>query len=206
MKSAFLLPFAMLAPLCAGAATLAFDVNLNLAGLSGTPPYGLQVVLTDGLFSSSDLTTVSLSNFVLTGGAFSGSVTTGGVTTGDFSGVTTLSTSGGSDSFLSRDFGAGVTSVAFRATITTNLSASAAPDTFSVFVYDQNEFIPVGSTDSSLISAAIDSTPTFGEVSSFSGAGITTSVTVVPEPAAFGLVGASVLVAVSRVARRRRVA
>lgn len=179
-----------------------FRVNFNFSGLAGSAPYGLEVDLTDAqtLFGTS---TVTLGNFTVNGGAFSGATTLTGLATGALGSSVTLTANGSTAlSFLSRDFGSGVTSLSFDVAATSDQSV-AAPHGLSFFVYDSADYLASSSPDKAFVKLDLSGNAGFANVQTYSGSGVSASVSAIPEPSTYGLLGAGVLAGIAAVRRRR---
>ncbi len=194
-----------LASLAQADSTVNFKVNLNLAGRTGTAPFGIQVDLIDpqSLFGSSS---VSLSSFVMNGGAFSGVSTLNGLATGNLGTSATLSANNSTViSSISRDFNAGVTSLSFNVSAASDLANSSAHG-LSIFVYDSVDFLNTASPSKAFVTLDVNGGMNFGNIATFNGSGVTASVSAVPEPSTYGLMGAGAAAAIAFVRRRKRAA
>lgn len=183
--------------------------NVTLSGFSAfeatNNPLSLDVQLLAGSGDVSN--SVTLSNFVFTGGSSLGSNFTNGMVSGSFSNTLTLTSligAGDPDNEYAEAFSSGVSSISFQVSETPNsetvTSGTAIPDQFSVYLYDSNDNV-VPTTDPSggntLITESIASTQTTNSVQQY-------SVAAVPEPSTYVLFGLGALVLV--VTLRRRIA
>lgn len=186
------------------AAASLYDVRLDFADLTSRSNPGLMFSLNDGGASAADLTSVTLSDFTVTGGAFGDPAITSGAVTGDPANVFTLSTTGGGDASWMRIFSAGVTSIAFRVEITTTLASAATPDEFRVFAFDDNEIFPTDGAQSEAAFFSISGAPAGVSAEAYAGDLVTARVTAVPEPSAYGWGAAGVVAGLAFVRRRAR--
>ena len=181
---------------------LTYNVTLNLSSLNEFPngPFALDLQLATG--SGNQTNTVTLSNFVFTGGTATGTDFSFGNVSGSI-GTSLVLTSNSNpntatDNEFAELFSAGVTQISFKVDQTPNsetvTSGSAIPEQFNVAIVDQNEN-NLATTDSSganeLVSTPLGSTSTAASVETFS-----LSPAAVPEPtsgymglAAAGLMG-----------------
>lgn len=178
--------------------------NLNtLSSANGL--YSLDLALITG--SGNQNNTVTLSNFVLTGGTAAGtSDFTNGNETGSLASsivLTSNTPNTASDNEFAEAFSAGVTSISFKVDQTPNsetvASGTAIPEQFNVAVLDNN-LNNILTTDpsggNSLLSSPLGETSTLATVETYSSitpdAGVTVSVSATPEPrsALLGLVAA----------------
>jgi hypothetical protein len=151
-----------------------FSLDLQLATGSGNPVTGA------GNVSN----TVTLSNFVFTGGSASGSpnFTQGGVS-GSFATTLTLTNTAGNNEFAEA-FSPGVTQISFNVTETLNTetvgTGTPTPDQFNVFIDDNNTadgFVPTTDPtgNDTLVSSSLVSGNTASSVQH-------NTITAIPEP------------------------
>ena len=159
--------------------------------------------------------TVTLSNFVFTGGSAdsSGGIYTTNNVTGSLGSSIVLSSligQGGQVNEFDESFTTNVTSISFKVTVTPNDEVAAGavtPDQFNIAIQDGNG-TNIPTTDlfggSTLANESIASTNNVASINTFSGTGPDTGVTVsaVPEPSTYALIGLGALMLVM-VARRR---
>jgi len=180
---------------------LTYNVTLNLSSLNQFPngPFALDLQLATG--SGNQTNTVTLSNFVFTGGTATGTDFSFGNVSGSIGSslvLTSNTPNTATDNEFAEFFSAGVTQISFKVDQTPNsetvTSGSAIPEQFNVAIVDQNEN-NLATTDSSganeLVSTPLGSTSTAASVETFS-----LSPAAVPEPtsgymglAAAGLMG-----------------
>ena len=186
--------------------------NLNALPIAnGVFSLDFQLITGSGNVSN----TVTLSNFVFTGGTASGtSAFTSGNESGSFSNSLVLSSligQGGQDNEFAEAFSAGVTQISFKVSVTPNDEivnlGTVIPDQFNIAILD-NGLANIPTTDlsggNSLLSEAIASTNTIGSLalSSSTSPDAGVSVSAVPEPSTYALFGLGALVLLI-VARRR---
>ncbi len=193
---------------------LVYYVSLNVSPLSVNPnsPFSLDLQLVQG--SGNVTNTVTLSNFVFVGGTATGTPDyTNGSETGSLNSTVVL-TNSSSDNEFAQAFSSGVTQIDFKVDQTPNDevvgSGTAIPDQFNVAILD-NTLSNIPTTDpsggSTLVASSISSSETIANVATSSStspdAGVTASVSVVPEPTTSAtLLGG--LIALGIVAFRRR--
>jgi len=177
-----------------------FTVTINVASLVSNPngPFSLDLQLADGSGLANSDNTVTISNFVFTGGSATGTPTfTSGGESGSFASSVVL-TNSAFDNEFAQAFSSGVTQIQF--TVDETSTVDTTPEQFNVAIFDNN-FMNITTTnpDSSdtLIESAIIRNETIGSVKTFSSTGTNGGVTAsvaaaVPEPgsAAMLLVGA----------------
>lgn len=190
---------AMLAPAATHAATFNFHVDLNVSSLAGTPnsPFFLDFQLNEG--SGTLANSVTINNFLFTGGSATGSPSTFGLATGSMGSSITLNDNA-SNAFneIFQGFTAGTTDIQFDVTLSQN-SPGVTPDGFIISILDSEANNPqIATTDftnSSMVTVPIGAANTLGDVQTFtstSPAGATATVTpaAVPEPSSMmALVG-----------------
>lgn len=182
---------AILAPAASPADTFNFHVDLNVSSLFGgaNSPFFLDFQLNKG--TNSFANSVTLSNFVFTGGSASGSATSFGLATGSMGASITLNDDT-TNAFneLFQGFTAGTTHIQFDVTLSQNAPGGQA-DGFLVSILDSQEFNPaIATTDftsSSMITVPIGAANVLGDVQTFTstspaGATATVSQAAVPEP------------------------
>jgi hypothetical protein len=200
LSTAFLLA---LAP-ASRAANLIYTVTLYTSSLDSNPdaPFSLDLQLLTG--SGNPTTgagnvsnTVTLSNFTFLGGSASGTPNfTAGGESGSLAGGLTLTNSSGNNEFAEA-FSSSVTSITFKVNETLNTevvgSGLPTPDTFSVFIDDNNTadgFVPTtapGGADALVISELV-SGDTFSSVGFYdSTSSPDPGVVAVPEPGSTGM-------------------
>ena len=181
--SAALLTTAFLSALTLGAQAaqptfpnLTYNVTLNLSSLGADPnsPFSLDLQLVSGSGNVSN--TVTLSNFVFTGGTASGTPDyTSGNESGSLASTLTLTTGttpvAQSDNEFAEAFSSGVTQISFSVNQTPNsevvTSGTPIPDQFNVAILDTDlDNIPTSdpSGGNELISSAITSSETSATV------------------------------------------
>lgn len=186
--------------------TLNFRVDLNFDGLSGNAPFGLQFDLSDSL-NSFETSSVTFSNFVVNGGAFTGtsqSWNTDSLVTGEIGSSFTMMANGsvGLSDFW-RDFDAGVTSISFDVAATSSRAGIDA-DGLAIFVYDADAFLASNAPDgASLLNLNLSNEAVFADIGTYAGQGITASVSAIPEPSTYGLMGACAFAGAALIRRRR---
>lgn len=197
------------------AATFTYNVTLNVGTLVGNPngPFSLDLQLVPG--SANFANSVTISNFVVTGGSFTGTPTyTNGNESGSTSSSVTLSMSVGSSPFNPEEFAQAFTSsttqISFQVQETNNQetvgSGSPIPDQFNVAILDSglnNIATNDPSTGNTIVSNAMigsqilsQQVATYASTGSDGNGGVT-AVVAVPEPASAAMlfVGAIGLVA-----------
>ena len=211
LSASFLLALAS----ASNAANLVYFVTLDVASLVSNPnaPFALDLQLVPG--SNNVTNSVTLSNFVVTGGTLTGTpdFSFGGATGSSASSIT-LTNSNSSDNEYAELFSSGVTRIQFKVTETSNSetvgSGTPIPEQFNVAVYDSTQS-NIPTTDPSggnaLVSSAIvagqtlSSVQTFTSMSPDAGVSATVSLSAVPEPASAGLL---LVGACAMIARRKR--
>jgi len=201
----------VLALTSASQAAITYTVHMDVSSLVSNPngPYSLDLQVATG--SGNVLNSVTLSNFQLVGGSFTGSTFSGGGTSGSFSTTLTLDNSA-ANSYFAQEFTAGTTEISFDVLQTANSefvgTGTPIPDQFNVFLDDGNTvdgYVPTTdpSSGDALLSSTFSAGETIGGIATYSSlspdAGVTVSV--VPEPSAFALLG---LGSLGFFARRRR--
>jgi hypothetical protein len=195
------------------AANLVYFVSLDVSSLASNPnaPFALDLQLVPG--SNNVTNTVTLSNFVVTGGSFLG---TPDFTFGGASGSTAtsvvLTNSNSTDNEYAEVFSAGVSLITFKVTETLNSetvgSGTPIPEQFNVAIYDKNidnlsTLDPSGGN--ALVSSALVAGNTLSSVQTFSspdsGVNATVGTSAIPEPGSAGLL---LLGACGLLARRKR--
>lgn len=181
---------------------LVYTLTLNLSSLQSNPngPFSLDFQLATGSGNVSN--TVTLSNFVFTGGSATGTPTfTTGTESGSL-GSSVVLTSSSVVSEFAQAFTAGVTQISFQVDETRNTdlvgNGTAVPDQFNVAILDNN-LNNIPTTDPSganeLATSVLVTTETAATVKQF-------SVAAVPEPSTYAtLLGG--LVALGVMLRRR---
>ncbi|EDY18037.1 hypothetical protein CfE428DRAFT_4468 [Chthoniobacter flavus Ellin428] len=181
---------AVLTPAVTHANNFNFHVDLNVASLVGAPnsPFFVDFQLNEG--SGTLPNSVSLSNFVFTGGSASGSATAFGLATGDMGSTITLNDNS-SNQFneIFQGFTAGTTDIQFDVSVSQN-APGVTPDGFLVSILNSDTNNPaIGTTDttnSTMLTLPISAANALGDIQTFtstSPSGATANVTSpVPEP------------------------
>jgi hypothetical protein len=179
----------------AGQPDLTFFLTLNVASLVSdiNGPFSLDLQLAPG--SDNIVNTVTLTNFTFTGGSATGSPNfTAGGATGSLTSTVTLTNSSPIDNELAQAFSSGVTQIQFHVDQTVNpeTGVNAVPDQFNVFIDDNNSatgfFVPTTDPtgNDTLLSSTIIEGESLGDLNTYSStspdAGVTASVSTVPEP------------------------
>ena len=165
-------------------ANLSYLVEINTAALVGNTfaPFSLDL---QSFWGSGAAQTITVSNFSFTGGNFNGIPDIIGTvpgSTGTSLVFNSTSSSGLNDFF--QGFDSGVTDIKFNVSLTTN-AAGAAPTTFAVQLYGSNGFAATTSGYfDTLVNFSIDGSNTSFISGNGTGAyaGVTTTVTAIPEP------------------------
>ncbi len=201
--------------LCAPAlkASYVFNVDLNTAALTGAPngPFYLDFQLNEGS-DLSEMTTVTVSGFSFTGGSPTGSANITGNASGDIGSAVTLTAADPSSDFteLFQGFTPGTSDIKFNVTLP-QLFTGLTPTQLDVAILDSetnNPQIDTNAPDTvSLVTAPILSSYTLSNIGAYSStdnpAGVTATVTAVPEPSSIALSGLG-LAGILYVLRRRR--
>jgi hypothetical protein len=172
-------------------AAVNFHVNLDTSALASNPaaPFALDFQLTDGSGTLDGVNSVTVSNFVFTGGFVTGSATFTGGANGDFATSLTLTDSVNSLNEAFQGFSIGTTGISFDVTITTVADLGVTPDQFSVAILDKDFFqIDTSKTAGlSLLAVALSDTTTYADVQTFVGVNSYTGVaaTAIPEPSSY---------------------
>ncbi|MEI9895411.1 MAG: NF038129 family PEP-CTERM protein [Chthoniobacter sp.] len=188
---------AVLTPAATHADTFNFHVDLNLAGIVGTPtsPFFLDFQLNEG--SGTLQNSVTISNFLFTGGSPTGSPSIFSDTaTGDLgSSISIIDNPSSAFNEIFQGFTAGTTDIQFDVTLSQNVSG-VTPDGFLIQLLDSqagNPVIPTTDPNGTMLTVPIGSANTLADVATFtsiSPAGATATASAVPEPsAAVALVG-----------------
>lgn len=195
------------------ASSLDFRVNLSGVATGGAAPYALNFQLTQG-DSRFDLTTVTLSNFSFVGGSASGaadfSASTGTGASGSTGSGFTLNV-GGSNSYsdILQGFTNGTSLIGFDVHVVTDVGSGLTPDSLYVVLLDSG-FTPLATnapgSSNYYLKLDINNGFTLGDIATASGSGVSASVSAVPEPSTYGLMGAGAAAAVAFVRRRRKLA
>jgi hypothetical protein len=170
---------------------LQFTVNTAPLVGNANGPFSLDFQLTDGSGTLAGPNTVTLSNFVFTGGNPTGSPSLTGGATGDLSSSVVLSDSANFLNEFFQSFSPGTTKISFVANLTTNIDPGLTPDAFSMAILD-NTLLNIGTNgpgDNLLLVNINKHTLTASDAQRFtstSPAGVT--VAAVPEPSSFGMV------------------
>jgi hypothetical protein len=217
-RAALLSAAFLLALTAASRADLYYSVNLNVASLgsniNGPFSLDLQLVTGSGQVSNS----VTLSNFVVTGGSFTGTqtVVSGSGASGSIGSTLTL-TDTSLDNEVYQAFGSGVTNISFNVDETNRPElpfGSGAPELFNVAILDGSlNNIPTTDPNTNDINAGtwtllsgssaiqgVNQLGVYNSSSSGEAPGVTTAAAAVPEPASAGLL----LLGVAGLAARRR--
>jgi hypothetical protein len=189
---------------------LTYSVTLNLGSVDLNPangPLSLDLVLNTG--SGNVTNTVTLSNFVFTGGTASGTPDyTNGLESGSLASSVVLTSNTpntASDNEFEEAISSGVTKITFNVSQTPNselvTSGTPIPDQFNVALQDGN-FNSLATTDptgnNNLLSSAISSSETASQVKLY-----TLSTAAVPEPSTYATLLAG-LIALGAMTLRRR--
>lgn len=170
-------------------AALTYNVYLSTASLVGNTnaPFSLDVVLGSGSQTPNSDNTITLSNFIFTGGSVGATSYSAGGETGSMSSTVTL-TNSGQDNELAQQFSGGVTQIQFSVSMTSNTN-NPFPDQFNVAILDGG-LNNIATTDPSggntLVSVDINTGQTLNSVHTYrstagsTGPGVTAAV---PEPA-----------------------
>jgi hypothetical protein len=192
------------------AANLIYYVTIDVDSLigAGNGPFSLDLQLINGSGNVSN--TVTISDFVFTGGMAIGSpnFTMGGWSGSMLSSVTL--TNSAADNELSQEFSSDVTQIRFKVDETTNSefvgNGLPTPEQFNVSILDGDLF-NISTTDPStgnaLLSSPINSGMTVSSVQTYESTSPNSgvSLSVVPEPASTGML---LIGALGLVARRRK--
>ena len=180
---------ALLACATPGRAALSYNVYLNTASLIGNTnaPFSLDVVLSSGSQVPNSDNTITLSNFIFTGGSVGAVSYSAGGQTGSMSSTVSL-TNSALDNELAQQFASTVTQIQFSVSMTSNTN-NPFPDQFNVSILDAN-LNNIATTDPSggntLLLVNINTGQTLNSVNTYrstaggTGPGVTA---VVPEPA-----------------------
>jgi PEP-CTERM motif len=183
---------------------LVYTVTLNLNSLQGSlsDPLSLDLQLTTGSGNVSN--TVTLSNFVFTGGTASATPDfTNGGESGSFASSVILTNSAGDNEFAAA-LSSGVTQISFKVDETRNNdvvgTGTATPDQFNVAVLDNN-LINVPTTDptgnNNLVTSVLVTTETAATVKQY-------AVVATPEPSTYALMLGGLLTLGALLRRRAR--
>ena len=154
----------------ASRANLVYTVTLDVASLANNTnaPFSLDLALSSGGQPANGLNTVTLTNFLFTGGSVGAANFTSGTESGSMSSSVTL-TSSTFDNELSQSFSSGVTRISFNVNETSNTD-NPFPDQFSVAILDGG-LNNIPTTDPSgantLILSNIATTQTLASVSAY---------------------------------------
>jgi hypothetical protein len=190
-------------------AALIYHVDINTAPLVGSlsGPFSLDFQLTDGSGTLAGVNTVTLSNFIFTGGTPTGSASLFGGATGSLSSTVTLTDGLFFSNEFFQGFSAGTTKIGFDALLTTNVDPGPTPDAFSLAILDNTlSNIPTTGLGDSLmlvnINSASLSLSAVQKFTSTSPSGVTVSA--VPEPNSWLVMGSG-LMALGWLARLRNI-
>jgi len=186
-------------------AALIYHVDINTTSLVGSldGPFSLDFQLNDGSGTLAGVNTVTLSNFVFTGGNPTGSASLFGDATGSLSSTVTLTDDVSSNEFF-QGFSAGTTKISFNVLMTT-VPEGPAPDAFSMAILDNTlSNISTNGTGDSLMLVNINSASLSlsAVLTSTSTSGVTVAVSPVPEPNSWLFMGSGLL-ALGWLVRRR---
>ena len=175
---------------------------LNSPTNSGSAPFSLDFQLNSG--DSLNNNRAVINNFTFSGGAPAGSATLISGASGDLSGSVNLADTGAFNEFY-QNFTAGG-SIGFDVWVSQNTDSGATPDGFHFGIIDGSLFnIPTSGFGDQLLS--VDIPGSVSTVQTFVGtgnyAGVTVTVTPIPEPATYGLLTCFAAFAVVGVQRRR---
>lgn len=198
----------MLAAAASARADITYHVNVNTAGLIGSPsaPLYLDFQLFDGTGLGNGSTTVSLSNFNFGGGSSGAdNFSAGGVSGSLDAGLTLTDSSFYNEYYQAFNVGS---SLQFDLTIDSTAQGGFTPDEFAFAILDNNLFnLPTNSlgTDT-FVQADIDgSSINLTTASSVDGLVPVPAATPVPEASTYGLFGAALL-GLAALKRRRSAA
>ena len=139
LAACFLAAAGLLLSPVASQANLIYTVDINTAPLGGSPadaPFYLDFQFANGSGAAGN-NTISIGNFVLTGGSPTGSASTFGSASGDLSSSVTL-TDSSTPSELFQQFTSSTTDIRFVINSTLNVDAGLTPDMFSVAILDSS--------------------------------------------------------------------
>jgi len=197
----------------ASASSVTYNVFLDTTSLAGNSaaPFSLEFGLADGSGTGDGNNAVVLSNFHFGTGSASGSALLGGGASGDLSTSVVLTDTDAISNYFVQGFSPG-NSLSFQLQLSTNLESGGLPDTFFFAILD-NTFSPLptlaGAPLDALALINIDnplSIQTFGgdvsrspvaggdPISRFSAPAI--SVSEVPEPSTFPVLGLAILASI----------
>ena len=188
-------------------AALIYHVDINTAPLVGSSsaPFSLDFQLNDGSGTLAGVNTVTLVNFVFTGGNPTGSASLFGGAAGSLSSTVTLTDGTFFSNEFFQGFSAGTTKIGFDALLTTVVDPGLTPDAFSMAILDNNLFnIATNGTGDSLMLVNINSTSlSLSAVQKFtSTSGVTVAASPTPEPSSWLVMGSGLL-ALGWLVRRR---
>jgi hypothetical protein len=155
--------------------TFVFNANIDTASLSNElpdAPFDLDFQLSYGN-SSLASSTVSLSNFVFTGGSATGTPVLSGTASGNLLNTVSLTASSGSpDAQFYQQFMSGVTDISFTATVTDNEPDIGTPTEFSASILDNSLGFPAqiyttAPDTASLITLNVDTEDTLADVQNY---------------------------------------
>jgi len=193
-----------------------FHVDLNLSSLAADQsqgPYALDLQFISGNQTNGQTNNVTFSNFVFSGNSasYGGSATLTGSATGSLANSVVLTSGTNALNELQQAITAGVTDIQFNVSTTRNFFANGSPDSLYVTI-DDSTGVPIFTTEpgnaANLLDLNIGAANQLSDISTYSSVapsttGVTASVSAVPEPSSYGLLGAGALAAASFVRRRR---
>jgi hypothetical protein len=192
-------------------AALIYHVDIDTTSLVGSlnGPFSLDFQLTDGSGTLAGVNTVTLDNFMFTGGTPTGSASLFGGATGSLSSIVTLTDNASFSNEFFQGFSAGTTKIGFDALLTTNVDPGPTPDAFSMAILDNTlSNIPATGPGDSLMLVNINS-PSLSlsavqKFTSTSPSGVTVAASPTPEPSSWLVMGSGLL-ALGGLALRRNI-
>ena len=192
-------------------AALIYHVDINTTPLVGSlnGPFSLDFQLTDGSGNFLvGVNTVTLSNFIFTGGTPTGSASLFGGAAGSLSSTVTLTDDASFLNEFFQGFSALTTKIGFDVLLTTNVDPGPTPDAFSMAILnDTLSNIPTTGLGDSLMLVNINSASlSLSDVQKFTGSpsGVTVAASPVPEPSSWLVMGSG-FIALGWRARRRNI-